>query len=360
MDPLTVMVTGVGGGGFGEQILKALRLARSPYRIVGTDMSPLSKGLTTVDQPLLLPPASDPGYMDCVLAACRKFGVRALFPGSEPELKVISRERLRVQQVGVFLPINPPEVIEIGLDKLRTAEALGALGFSVPRTIRIRSLSDLDQVTFNPVVLKPSVGGGGSANTLLAQSREELTAFAGHLLQVYPEFVVQEYVGRPEEEYTVGVLLSMEGELIHSIAVRRLILNALSNRMKVPNRSGHPDLGPILALSSGISQGEVGRFVHVTEPCERMAVALGCRGAVNIQCRWAGGRVVVFEINPRFSGTTSIRAMAGYNEPDLLIRRHLLGETIEPRFAYRSGFVLRGLEETFMEGPPPPRAQEYL
>jgi carbamoyl-phosphate synthase large subunit len=58
----------------------------------------------------------------------------------------------------------------------------------------------------------------------------------------------------------------------------------------------------------------------------------------------------VFEINPRFSGTTSIRAMVGYNEPDVLIRRHLLGEDVETRFPYGRGLVLRSLTETLIPG----------
>jgi carbamoyl-phosphate synthase large subunit len=73
---------------------------------------------------------------------------------------------------------------------------------------------------------------------------------------------------------------------------------------------------------------------------------MGARGPLNIQCRVVDGEVKVFEINPRFSGTTSIRAMTGYNEPDVLIRRHLLGETIQPRFPYRDALILRGLTET--------------
>jgi carbamoyl-phosphate synthase large subunit len=36
--------------------------------------------------------------------------------------------------------------------------------------------------------------------------------------------------------------------------------------------------------------------------------------------------VVVFEVHPRFSGTTSIRAAAGFNEVDILIRNFLLNE----------------------------------
>jgi carbamoyl-phosphate synthase large subunit len=76
-----------------------------------------------------------------------------------------------------------------------------------------------------------------------------------------------------------------------------------------------------------------------------MAAELDTRGAINVQCRYWEGEVYVFEINPRFSGTTSLRAMMGYNEPDLLIRRHLLGEQVPARFEYRSGRVVRGLSE---------------
>jgi carbamoyl-phosphate synthase large subunit len=55
--------------------------------------------------------------------------------------------------------------------------------------------------------------------------------------------------------------------------------------------------------------------------------------------------VIPFEINPRFSGTTSLRALAGYNEPDVLVRRDVLGMRIEPYFRYRDVLILRGLKE---------------
>lgn len=52
--------------------------------------------------------------------------------------------------------------------------------------------------------------------------------------------------------------------------------------------------------------------------------------------------------------------MVGYNEPDLLIRKHLLGEQITPRFPYKSGFVLRGLQETFIEKIDFPKAVDIV
>ena len=353
-----VMVTGVGGGGHGEQILKALRLADVDFEIVGSDMSPRSSGLALVDIPCVMPPAGDPSYTETLLGVCRSQGVRALFHGSEPELKVISDNRELFEREGILVPINPREVIEVCMDKARTFEFLDAQGFPVIPYRRLRSIEDAAKFDQLPAVLKPSVGGGGSANMYLVQSREELMTAAAQLLSIYSEAVIQAYVGTPQAEYTVGVLLDMDGNLINSIAMRREILTALSNQIKVPNRSGREDLGPVLALSNGISQGEVGRFEAVTEPCERIALSLGACGPINIQCRLVGGQVLPFEINPRFSGTTSVRAMVGYNEPEVLVRRHLLGEEVEPKFEYRSGWVLRGLSEVLVGDPSFPSARE--
>jgi carbamoyl-phosphate synthase large subunit len=210
-------------------------------------------------------------------------------------------------------------------------------------------MNDLHEFDKFPAVLKPSVGSGGSANTFLAQNQDDLLCFGRHLLSIYSEFVIQEYIGTTDSEYTVGVLVSMDGELLNSIAVKRSILSSLSNRLKVQNRTQNKKLGNILALSSGISQGEIGRFPEVTQCCEEIATALGARGPLNIQCRWIEGKVYVFEINPRFSGTTSLRAMVGYNEPDILIRKHICHEHIQPHFRYGSGVILRGLSEALLD-----------
>jgi carbamoyl-phosphate synthase large subunit len=67
-----------------------------------------------------------------------------------------------------------------------------------------------------------------------------------------------------------------------------------------------------------------------------------------VQCRLVDGEVYVFEINPRFSGTTSLRAMVGYNEPDILLKLHLRGERTEPRFEYGKGWIIRSLNETML------------
>ena len=102
----------------------------------------------------------------------------------------------------------------------------------------------------------------------------------------------------------------------------------------------------MLAISTGISQGEIGYFPEVTSYCEKLAIAMGCKFSINVQCRLVDSIPYVFEINPRFSGTSYMRAMVGYNEPDILIKKHILGELIDLKFEYKSGVILRSLKET--------------
>ncbi len=347
MERIRVMVTGVGGGGNGEQLVKALRMSDKNYWLIGADITPVSKGLFQVDSKRILPPASDPGYIEALLKVCREEGVQALFTGSEPELKKVSAVQDEIRAEGIFLPMNPQHVIETCMDKSKTMAFLDAHGFAHPFSVTIRSEADFEKVTKFPVVIKPSIGGGGSANAYIAQDAEELRLFGAWMLHIYSEFIVQEYVGNAECEYTVGVLSDMEGNLINSIAVKKNIMTALSNRLKIRSRY----TGEMLVLSNGISQGQIGRFPEVTGQCEAIAQALGARSAVNIQLRFVDGKCYVFEINPRYSGTSSFRAMVGYNEPDIMIRKYLLEETIEPHFAYKEGIIMRGLDETFMELP---------
>ena len=130
----------------------------------------------------------------------------------------------------------------------------------------------------------------------------------------------QEYVGVAEHEYTVGVMVSKAGKVIDSIVVQRKLTGLSLGSERMIN-------GQRYTLSSGYSQGFIINQPLIQSYCENLAIKLGMRGPVNIQCRLIDDRVQVFEVHPRFSGTTSIRAMAGFNEPDILIRNFLFGES---------------------------------
>lgn len=348
MKPINVMVTGIGGGGVGEQTLKCLKLSKLEYNIIGCDMNRISKGFCEVDKAYIVPKATDKNYIDCILRLCRENDIKVLFYGSEPELKMFSKHRKDFKDAGVYIPLNPEKVIDICMDKKLTMDFLERNGFQTQKYWEINSEEDLKKIDIFPVVLKPSVGGGGSANTFIAQDINELSTFGKYLLNLYEQFLVQEYVGDAEHEYTVGVICNDKGKYINSIAVKKSILSGLSNKIKIPNRTGRKELGNVLAISSGVSQGEIGKFPEVTEPSRLIAEALGTTASINIQCRIHNGEMYVFEINPRISGTSSLRAMVGYNEPEMLIREKILGEQLEKNFEYTSGIIIRGLCEAYI------------
>jgi carbamoyl-phosphate synthase large subunit len=341
------MVTAIGGIGVGEQIVKALRIAGG-YRIIGADVNPEVPQSLLVDEFDTLPRANDPRYLDELLRIARQYSASAIFYGSEAELRVMSEESERIRDAGFFLPLNPAEVIEAGMDKMATMRFLESNGFSTPRSTTITDLDAALEIDYFPAVVKPVYESGGSRDVHIVQSADELRL----LIQLMPAktLMIQEYVGRPDAEYTVGVLHDMDGRFVNSIALHRRLDGLLNIRHSTPNRTKRQELGSELVISSGVSHGFVDRFPQVTKTCERIAASLGVFGPVNIQCRLVGNEVYVFEINPRFSGTTSIRAMFGYNEPDVLIRRHLLGEDVETRFPYGKGLVLRSLTETLVPG----------
>jgi carbamoyl-phosphate synthase large subunit len=117
----------------------------------------------------------------------------------------------------------------------------------------------------------------------------------------------------------VGVLIDRDGELIDSIVLHRKLVGLSLGLSRVID-------GRSYMLSTGYSQGIIETHPQVAEVCEALAKEIGIRGPANIQLRLDDDEAKIFEVHPRFSGTTSIRAECGFNEPDVLIGSFLLGQ----------------------------------
>lgn len=345
---ISVLITGVGGASTGEGLIKALKLAPTPYRIVAIDALPISFGFFEADSYYQVPLAAEKNYLEKILEICRKEKIDILIPGSEPELKKISENRQIFERDGVLLLINNQRVIDLCMDKWRTYKFLKENGFCCPLSFLIEKEKQLSQIKKLPVIIKPARGGGASTNAFIAQDQEELLFFVRYLIKQNLLPLVQEYVGSLKEEYTVGVLTTFEGKLIGSIALKRQILSGLSNKFKIKNRYRSRNKSDILAISSGYSQGIIDDYKTVRHYAEKIAKKLNSTGPINIQCRKTPKGIFVFEINPRFSGTTVMRALVGFNEPDALIRQEVLKEEVKAPINFKKGIIPRGLREKYI------------
>ena len=319
-----------------------------PLHITASDCDAKSTGAPLADAFQLVPKANHPHYAEMVLDLCRKHKIQALFIGSEAELLALSSARDEFSREGIFLPLQPENVLALCLEKARLYAALNALGIATPWYRRVGSLTDLDDTPPVPLVFKPSKQSGGSTDVFIVRNDKELHFFASYLLEQHGEFVAQEYVGTAEDEFTVGVLQDTEGTLMGTIGLHRNLNVSVSRRQRVKNTTDRKELGEHLVISSGISQGALSAYPQVCEPCAEVALALGGRGPMNIQCRFTNGRLCLLEINPRFSGTTSLRALGGWNEPEMLIRRQLLGVQTLPEVYDKTVYIGRRLEEVIL------------
>ena len=326
---LNILITAVGGSGHGEQILKAARRVKGlNVSIVGTDTKENPHQFEWVDYAEQLPPAGDTGYMGALLHLCLRYEIQAVFHGSEPEMNVISKNRALLEAKNVIPIMNSESVIDICSNKIMTMNFLEENSFNPPRFTLVTDLTDLEKIDYYPIIVKPYLNGGGSANVFIVQSRRELDGLLSYLSsEINNGLMVQEYVGDSHHEFTVGVLSCLDtGEIVTSVALKRNLGGSLNLRSRVKNRTTKTDLGESLVISSGVSEGKFEDYSEVLLHCENVAKTIGSKGSINFQGRLDSSGFRIFEINPRLSGTTSVRALAGYNEVEYLLRRHVLQE----------------------------------
>ncbi len=318
-EKLNVLITGVGGRSVGHQILHALLMHKDKYNIVCVDGDAYAFGLYSVNDRYVVPFASSPDYVPAIREIVRKHKISAILPGTEAEIKVLVPYKKEFEGEGCKIIASDAETIDLCQDKAALYRWLEENNIGVPLSGGVDDVNELIARCGFPLVAKPSGGSGGSRNVEILADKTEVEDYIARFPYDKETIVFQEYVGDAESEYTVGVIATEDGAVIDSIVMHRKLTGLSLGIQRVID-------GKKYALSTGYSQGYIVKHPQIQEFCEDLIQKLNIRGPMNVQLRLHEGQVKVFEIHPRFSGTTSIRADAGLNEPDLAIRSFVLGE----------------------------------
>jgi carbamoyl-phosphate synthase large subunit len=319
---MNVLITGVGGP-VGQAILKALRLSSLDHRVVVADRDPSAVGLFWVETSQVLPDATSPEYVDRLADLCASERTDIVLLGSEGELITLAPMREWFEQeLHTQVIVSPLEVLDITLNKWETYRFFKQHNLPYPRTALGTSSEQVkllvEEVGF-PLIVKPS-RGSGSRNVYRVTSERELDFFRSYV----PRAIVQEYLAAEDAEYTVGVFVSKEGEPLGSVALRRQLAAGLTYR------------------------AEVVQDQTIAAVATRVARALKPLGPCNLQLRLTDKGPIVFEVNPRFSTSTGMRANFGFNEVEFTLRHFLLNEQVCPPSDLR-GCALRYWEEFYPE-----------
>lgn len=294
-----VLVTGVGGN-VGQGVVKALRAGKRQYHIVGVDMEPMSAGFAFIDRKHIVPRTGSPEFGPAIEDVLKQDNPEAVFVCSPTELEYFSLNRDIIKKTwGTTVLVNPIEVVQTGSDKLMTGIFLHDNGFPCLPTVMASDDTGVEQLIRNdgfPLIVKPRMGFS-SKNVFLVNSRAEFEA-ARVLVK---DMIVQRYVPG-DEEYTAGTLSGCDGLVRAVIILHRDLIQGTTYRT------------------------ELVRDKEMKKMMVSIVEALGAIGPCNIQFRVHKGEIYVFEINPRFSGTTGIRYLYGFNDAECAFELLHLGK----------------------------------
>lgn len=318
---IKVLVTGAGAV-LGQGIINALRRSTIEAEIVAADPHPLAAGLFWADSAYVIPMANDPRYMERIGEILEAERPQLVLVGTDIELPLFAEHRHSLEErYQTHVLVSDPKVVSIADDKYLTFEFLEKEGLNPPRSALPEDEAQLqklmERVGF-PLVVKPRIGARSAGMSVVNDKQALDEALRGR-----SGLVVQECVGDDESEYTASVLV-FDGKADASIVMRRDLRDGNTHRAYTEN------------------------FEELNAQVRQWGMALQPYGPANFQFRTdAQGRPRVFEINGRFSGTTPLRALVGFNEVEMCARHILFGEPIRQP-AVEQAIVVRHLSETLV------------
>ncbi|HEX7873802.1 MAG TPA: ATP-grasp domain-containing protein [Sphingobium sp.] len=318
---MKALVTGAGAV-LGQGIIKSLRQSTLDCTIVAADPNPLSSGLHWADTAYRLPMAADIGFGGRIAELLDRERPDVVMVGTDVELSWFAAHRADLEATfGTHVLVSDPRVIAIADDKLETARFFDRHGLNPPASVageHGEAVDALVEAVGFPLVVKPRIGAR-SVGVSVVHDRAALDqALSGR-----SGLVVQECIGDESCEYTASVLV-FDGAVQASIVMRRDLRDGNTYR------------------------AYTGDYEELNRAVRAFGAALQPYGPANFQFRLdEEGLPRVFEINGRFSGTTPMRAMAGFNEVEMCVR-HILDGTPIVQPSIKPGVILRHLEEMFV------------
>lgn len=312
MQKINVLVTGTGSL-IGQAIIKSIKkheIGRDIY-IIGCDYFPDSVGSFWCDKNYLLPDLLNPDEIDnwkeSIANIIADEKIQVVMVGVDFELDYFAEMKESLEkEYGCTVIVSNKNVIEIGNDKYLTYKFLKENGINAPYTELLENVNACD-VEY-PIVIKPRIGAR-SRGVHLVKTSQEFEEIAKECFG--KGYIVQKAIGTMQTEYSCGILY-WNGEFQNSIVLKRVLKEG----------------------NTALAEYNDNEEKEIVDYLRNIGDALKPFGSCNLQLRLGDdGKPYLFEINPRFSGTTYMRALFGYNEVAYLIGKAIGMNTVtlEPK-----------------------------
>ena len=273
----SVLITGVAGD-IGRGMSKVLKDIPWIKNIYGMDINDQFPSEQFCDEFFKAPKIDDVNYIEFVEELVVKYGIELIIPASEYEIRFLNKELIsEINGIPILIPSF--EIMNLGFDKLKTAQFLKENNYPYPWTVLVKEENPLEI----PCIVKSRNGSGSKDINII--SEENLDFYQKHS----GDWIFQELLLPDEKEYTAGVFKSKKGE-IKTISFRRILHGG---------RTGYAEV---------VKDTQIDQFLL------NVARSIKFDGSINVQFRVTENGPVIFEINPRFSSTLVFRHKLGFKD----------------------------------------------
>lgn len=309
-----------GGGAPGAAGILQCLWQHGSFNIIAADANPNAVGRYLVKDFQVIPRATDPGFIDIMLALCREKNIHTVLPLVTKELIPLSQHSKEFELAGTKLIISPAESLEIANDKSKLYQFLQWRGIDLPDFRVVETVGQFETAAKelghpgNTICFKPSVSNGSRGFRIISDKIDEHYLLfnekpsAAYLSyrdamrilssKPFPQLLVSEYL--PGEEFSVDCLAKNGKAVIIVPRLRKKIINGIS------------------------VEGEFIKNESIINYCSQVIHELQLHGNIGMQLKAsASGKFLLLEINPRVQGTISAALGAGVNLPVLAIGQEL-------------------------------------
>jgi len=318
MSDLSILVTGIGGD-IGVNIVRCLKESSHKAKIYGCDADPYAFGKNKVIEFFQSPHAKrEKEYFEFLKNVVRAKNIKYIYPAPEAEIEYFHQHRDIGKELNAEVMINNNMILDTFLDKYLTSEFLKTQGLPYARSFLMDQYRG--ELAY-PLIIKKR-RGSGSKLVLVVKNDEEFDFYKRKYAN--EDLIVQEYLGNPNEEYTLGVF--SDGQRSYCIPFRRHLFS---------------DVG-VTRLAELVVNNKLEQLGHAVAKITKLA------GSLNIQLRKDGDRYVPFEINPRVSGTAYVRHYFGFRDVEWWLD---IKEKRQVQYVpkYRQGVAVRAISEVFYD-----------
>lgn len=304
------------GSGVGQSVINSLNLSRLPIYTVGLGTNPFAFGAYECDTYDYTKSIYEADYIDNLLDLCDKHKIELIIPGLDDEVLLFSKNIDRFTNANIKVICPKTELVSICRDKEKMSYELNKIANNFVKCINKKTLQEdiaSGSVKY-PFIAKPR-DGFASRGIEIIKNQEDLHRInENHILQELAIPIESD----PNYNYYIGQIAKNINPQVSEISIQ-LVYNKkgqLIGRMSSYNKLNNGVPIEIIPFDNK----EVWDVIDKLTPT---LLDLGLSGPLNIQGRITKDGLKLFEMNPRFTGITGLRALMGFNEVEACIKEWL-------------------------------------